>query len=327
MPTLSITDQLTALEVLNRQGGSPDTRHIIEAMSTVNQILLDAPAKPANERTSNKAVVRTSLPKASSRIYNKGVGKGSSQTKTIVDVVSSIAIYSVVDAKLAEEAPDKQALLSSENVAFIEGMAQDQADDFIYGDHELHPDKMDGFAKRRAKTDGKYCIDMGGTQNGQLTSVYIVKWGDNKAHLIYPKGSNSVGVSREDRGKQDWDDGTNTGHKYPAYVNYYEASYGLTVKDERSLIRLCNIDTKNIDATVIIKEILRAYTRLAPGAGTVCIYANPLVMAEFDIATMEKGNIVLSYADPWGKMIPNIREGRIRQVDAILNTEDKVEEA
>ena len=50
MPTLSMTDQLTALEVM-RRSGNQDGFHIVELLSQTNEILKDMPVLEANDGT------------------------------------------------------------------------------------------------------------------------------------------------------------------------------------------------------------------------------------------------------------------------------------
>ena len=52
MAVLSLTDQLTSLEVAKRLNGSnPDCRMIIEELARLDELLLDAPLIEANKGT------------------------------------------------------------------------------------------------------------------------------------------------------------------------------------------------------------------------------------------------------------------------------------
>lgn len=321
--TLNLTDKLTALERLNRDQQNQDARRIIESLAATNEILLDAPSMEANDRTVNTSVIRTALPHGTHRVYNQGVKTAASQTRVNHDVVCQLAGYSNVDQKLVDEAANPQEFLQSEVSAFLEGMGQDQAEDIVYGNHAADKAYMDGFAVRRPKIDGKYCIDMGGTTSGSLTSVYICKWARDKMHLIYPKGAAGMGVERIDKGKQTVRAPDGNGDM-EAYVNYFTASYGLAVRNEKAFVRLANIKPGTTQATDIIKAILQASHRLAVGDGTIAIYANSDVLSLMDVATVEKNNVCYTAEDPWGRELIKIRTMRLRQVDAILSTEDKI---
>ena len=320
MAVLNSSDRLTAVEQVKRSNISADARRIIEELTVANEIFLDAPTVEANEGTVHTHLIRTAIPKATHRAYNEGVGQGASQTKTVKDVISQIAIYSKVDADLVAKSAFPQELLMSEAAAFIQGMGQQQAEEMIYGNHNLDPRYMNGLAARRNKID-ELCIDMGGTGNN-LTSVYLVKWGNQFARLIYPRGSTSLGVIRKDKGIQTVK--AENGGEYEAYVNYFQADYGMAVGHEKSIIRLANIDIDTIDGTNLIKAILKNKSKLADGDGTVSILCNSDIMGLIDIATLDRNNVIYTAEDPWGREVNKLRDMRFRKVNAILSTEEKV---
>ena len=325
MGTLNASDRLTAMERVKRDG-KDDQRKIIEAMCTVNELLLDLPAVEANDKTVHTQVVRTALPHGSNRRYNAGVGTGASKTETVKDIVTMSAIYSAIDRDLANQASNKEEFLTQEAVSFIYGLAEDQALDMVYGNNAQSAGDINGFATRRAKLMEKLCLDFGGT-TGNLTSLYLVGCGAGMVQMLYPKGSKGAGVNREDRGVIDWDEidekGKPTGRKYPAYVNYYSADYGIAVGNQKALIRIANIPP-TADVNKLVEAVLAARRYIPRQAQTVALYANDDILAKFDKAAIEKNNVIYTAEDPWGKGITRIRDIRLRQVDAISAKEEKV---
>lgn len=321
MATLNSSDRLTAIEAVKRDGVNEDQRRIIEELTVTNELLLDAPIVEANDRTVNKNVVRTALPHGQHRIYNQGVGSAASQTKTIHDTVSQLAIYSKVDASLVKNASNPQEFLMDECAAFLHGMGEDMAEDIVYGDHSKNPAYIDGFATRRNKIDNKTVFDFGGTGNN-LTSIYLVKWGKQFVKYIYPREAMGLGVQRIDKGIQTVKSETGDG-EYEAYVNYFQADYGISVGNEKSLIRLANVPL-NATGENIIKKILSLRAKLVQGDGTISVLCNNDIMSLMDIATLDKNNVVYTAEDPWGRELTKIRDMRLRQVDAILSTESAI---
>lgn len=322
MAVLSITDQLTSLEVAKRSGFSPDSRRIIEELNAYNELLLDAPIVEANEGTVDSHLVRTAIPHGQLRGYNQGVGKGSSQTKTIKDAITNIEIYSTVDKQLIDESAHPTELMQSEQNAFIEGLSQDITDQLVYGNHESDVRETNGLAIRRSST-GTYCISMGGSNSGHLTSVYLIKWGMDKARIIYPRGAKNAGVEYNYLGEQTVSDGA--GGEYQAYRAHYRIARGLSVGHEASIIRLCNIDptAANI-GNAIAEKIVQVMPLLARGAGTVSIACNSVVKGLFNIAAINKSNVLLPREDPWGNEVLQIGNARIRECPSILLTEATV---
>ena len=324
---INSTDRLTAAELVKRDGVTDDQRRIIEQLAVTNEMLLDAPMVEANDRTVNTQVVRTALPKGTHRVYNQGVGTGSSQTDTLHDVVAQLAIYSKVDASLVKNASHPEEFLMGEQSAFLAGLANDMAHDIFYGNHSKDPASINGFATRRAKVDGKLCLSMGGSTANKQTSIYLVKWGPQNVKYIYPREASGLGVQRQDKGIQTIS--APNGGEFEAYVNYYQADYGIAVGDPRALVRICNIDMStemtDANAQALIRKILAAKAKLPQGEGTVSILCNADVMSIFDQATLSKANVVYTTTDPWGKPINMLRDMRIRRCDAISNEEAVVQ--
>ena len=322
MAVLSITDQLTSLEVAKRSGFSPDSRRIIEELNAYNELLLDAPIVEANEGTVDSHLVRTAIPHGQLRGYNQGVGKGSSQTKTIKDVISNIEIYSTVDKQLIDESAHPKELMQSEQNAFIEGLSQDITDQLIYGNHDNDVRETNGLAIRR-KSTGTYCFSMGGSSSGHMTSIYLIKWGMDKARIIYPRGAKNAGVEYNYLGEQTVSDGA--GGEYQAYRAHYRIARGLSVGHEASIIRLCNIDptAANIGNT-LAEKIVQVMPLLARGAGTISIACNSVIKGLFNIAAINKSNVLLPREDPWGNEVLQIGNARIRECPSILLTEATV---
>lgn len=320
MAVLSLTDKLTALEVAKRSGFSADARRVIETFVTMNEFMLDAPMVEANEGTTHSSLVRTALPHGEHRGYNEGVGSKASQTKNIKDVISNIEIYSTVDKQLIDEAAHPKEILMTEQVAFMEGMATDFADDIFYGDHEKDPHYTNGFATRRKFLEKGKCIDAGGT-GSELTSIYLVKWGWQGAKLIYPRGSKSCGVQYRDLGEQTVK--LENGKEFQAYRSHYRVSGGLACGDDKAIIRIANI-TPNMTGEQIVELIIKNKVNLPRWDGTVSILCNDVIMGNINLEAMKKGNIILPSEDPFGNEINKIGKMRFRQCDALKFGETQV---
>ncbi len=318
MPTLNMVDTMTALEVIKR-ANAPDPFRIIECLTQTNELLFDMPIMEANDGAVNTTLRRKSQPGGKHRLYNQGVSVKASQTDTVQDRIAMLEAYSVVDKALAGHSGNKAALRNSEAIAFINGMGVDQARDIIYGDNSVDKAEIDGFATRLNKL-GKNCISMGGTGNN-LTSIYLVAAGPQFAHLIYPKGSTSVGVIRNDLGEQTWEDGAKG--KYQAYVEHFTAQYGITVRHPDAIKRLCNVP-QSISGADLIDKILELRRIMPKGAANYVVYAGASVLTKIDKEARDKVNVAHTAEDPWGREITKIRDIRCRQVDVILDTEEAV---
>jgi hypothetical protein len=313
---------MTALEIVKR-ANAPDPFKIIELMRLTNEMLIDVPAYECNNGVINVALQRVINEMGEHRIYNQGVGKVATQTKIVQDRIAMLAAYAEVDAEMVEQSGNVNAARQSEIVAISKGMGLTQAQTLIYGD-ENKAEEFAGLMSRYNDLSNPNVVDAGGrSAANDMTSVYIVAVGQDLFHLIYPKGSKSVGVTREDNGRVHVQDPNNPEKKYPVYQDYLKVNYGLTIKAPDAVQRICNIP-KNMSGADLIDIILERRRKMPKGATTYAMYSNADILIKLDKAARDKGNVVYTAADPWGKEITHLRDIRCRQMDVILNTEGQV---
>jgi len=324
MPTLNMTDQMTALE-LARRVNAPEPFKIIELMRLKNEMLIDIPAYECNSGTIHKTTQRTIGPVGEHRIYNQGVGTYATQTKGIEDRTTMLEAYSRVDEKMLQHSGNKNAVRNSEAVGIIKGMGLTQAQACVYFDKKKDVE-FDGLATRRNKiTDEnkeKLIFNAGGKGN-ELTSIYIIAAGPDLFHFLYPQGSKSVGVERQDLGVLHVPEAGKPEKTLPMAVEYFTAQYGICVRDPSALIRICNIP-KDITGDKLVELIIEASYKLPQGATTYSMYSNDSILIKLDKSSSSKTNVVHTQEDPWGKPITHVRNIRCRQMDVILNTEEEV---
>jgi hypothetical protein len=318
MAVLNLSDQLTAIEII-RRANDPERFHIVELLRMTNQLLADVPAYQANNGAINVTTQRLVKEYGQHRIYNQGTGKVATQTKTVQDRIAILAAYSDVDRDQADTSGNPSALRQSEAMGIIKGMGLTQAQTCIYGD-ESKPEEFAGMFTRRNSLADPDVINAGGT-GGNLTSIYLVAVGRDLFHLIYPQGASGIGIRREDRGVIDALDAA--GKEFPAYREYFEAQYGITVRAPDALKRICNIPA-TMTGGDLVDIILETRRKMPPGASTYAMYSNVDVLIKIDKEARDKGNVIHTAADPWGDEITHIRDIRCRQMDIIINTESQV---
>ena len=320
MPTLNMNDQMTALELV-RRANAPDPYYIIELMRETNEMLTDIPAFECNNGTRNIAIQRSITKYGEHRIYNRGVGKVATQTKKIEDRIAIMGAYSEVDEDMVRHTGNIEAARRTEYIAIVKGMGLTQAETLIHGDGNKD-DEFDGLMPRRNKIDGKLVINAGGSGN-ELTSIYLCSLGRELFHLIYPKGSKSCGVERIDKGLVQVPDPKNPEKKYEVYQDKFRAEYGISVIVPEAVIRIANI-AKDIKGEDLVDIIIEASYKMPKGASTYAMYSNDSILIKLDKAARDKGNVVHTQADPWGKPITHVRNIRCRQMDVITNAEGVV---
>jgi hypothetical protein len=321
MPTKNLVDTMTALEVA-RRSSNPDAFTIIETMALTNTMLQELPAVMANDGAVHTTLKRLSYPGGEHRTYNRGVGKRASQTEPVRNWITMLEALSDVDEALARHSGNPTGLYQSEASAFLAGMGIDQGGDLVYGSHSQNPQEIDGLATRYSVL-GDHCISFKGTGN-DLTSVYLVAAGPQACHLIYPKGSSSVGVERIDVGiiyAQD-----DNQKEYRVHRDHFRAEYGIAIEHPDAVIRICNIPV-NLTAAQrkeLIELILRYQKKLTKGIVNTVLFANNDLIYQIERAGREAQYVVHPEADVWGKPVANINGLRLREQDAILSTEEEV---
>ena len=113
----------------------------------------------------------------------------------------------------------------------------------FYGNTHEEPQKFMGLSPRYNALSGFDCaenvLDFGGRGNAN-TSIWLCGWGENTLHGIFPKGS-QAGLQIKDLGEQTLLD-DNGGH-YQGYRSHFKWDCGLSLRDWRYAVRICNIDT------------------------------------------------------------------------------------
>ncbi len=240
----------TLLDFAKREDAAGKIMEIIEVIEPTNEILQDIRWVEGNLPTGHKTTIRTGYPTATWRLLNYGVQQTKSQTSQITDTCGMLTARAQVDKKLADLSNNAQEWRMGENKAQLIGMGNTLASALFYGDQNIDPEKITGFSPRfttpvATPTASGYNMIDGGALDGQTDclSIWLVGWGDQTVHGIYPKGSQSVGWTHKDLGEQTcYDDQTPPG-EFQGYKSIYSWDVGLCVRDWRYVVRICNIDS------------------------------------------------------------------------------------
>lgn len=240
----------TLLDFSQREDMRGKIMEIIEVIEPTNEILQDIPWVEGNLPTGHLTTVRSGYPEATWRLLNYGVQQTKSTTHQVVDTCGMLQARAQVDRKLADLNSNAAAWRMGENKAQLIGMGNTLASAIFYGNQSIDPEKITGFSPRFSVpstvngTAGFNMID-GGAADGQTDtlSMWLVGWGDNSVHGIYPKGSTSIGWTHEDKGVQPAYDTNTPPGEYDVYKSVYNWDVGLSVRDPRYIARAVNIDS------------------------------------------------------------------------------------
>lgn len=330
MATLATTNP-TLADVAARM--SPDGKidqNIVEMLNETNEILDDMTVIEANGFTEHKTTVRSGIPYGTWRKLNYGVQPEKSRTVPVKDSMGMLETYAEVDKALADLNGNSAAWRMSEDRAFIEGMNQTMATTLFYGDSSLDPEKFMGLAPRYNSLSAENAmniIDAGGTGSDNA-SIWLIVWGPNTCHTIYPKGS-AAGLQSRDLGEDTLTDAA--GGRYQGYRTHYKWDIGAVLRDWRYVVRIANIDvsdlTKNASSGADLIDLLTQALELVPniGIGRPAFYM-PRKLRSFlrRQITNKVAASTLTMEDVAGKKVVTFDGVPCRRTDALLLTEARV---
>jgi hypothetical protein len=244
MATLSAIHP-TLLDLTKRLDPDGKIDQIAELLTQTNSILEDMVWVEGNLPTGHRTTVRTGLPTPTWRKLYGGVQPTKSTTAQVTDSCGMLEAYAEVDKALADLNGNSAAFRLSEDRAHIEGMNQEFASTLFYGNEGTEPEAFTGFLPRfnSLTAENKDNVITGGGLAGQTdcTSIWLVCWGPNTVHGIYPKGS-KAGLQMNNKGQVTIENVDGAGGRMEAYRTHYRWDCGLSVRDWRYVVRGSNIE-------------------------------------------------------------------------------------
>jgi len=329
---------LTLADWAKRIGPDDKIAKTIELLSQSNDVLTDMLFKEGNLPTGERTTIRTGLPAVYWRLLNQGTPPSKSTTAQVDEHCGMLEAWSEVDKDLASLNGNTKSFRLNEAMAFLESMNQEMAATLFYGS-AADPEEFVGFTERYSSlsaNNAENILSAGGAGSDN-SSVWLVGWGANSVHGVFPKGS-KAGLSHEDLGLVTVETTAGiAGNRMRAYQDHWQWKNGLVVKDWRYAVRIPNIDISDlaslatsqaVTATTYLPKLMsRAIDRLPSMMGVKpCFYANRTVQSLLRVAAMEKSNGVLSIEPGLNQFGDKIHELLflgipIRTVDSLTETE------
>jgi hypothetical protein len=239
---------------------------------------------------------------------------------------------------VVDRSGDPAGTLLSENLPHIEAMRQTVESTLFYGDITTYPERFQGLDSRYGQSAGTdetlstFNVITGSAAQGQTdcTSVWLVGWGDNTCHMLYPQGTTG-GLMQENKGKQlvEADDSSGT---FEAYVTKYKWTLGLSVRDWRAVGRIANIDVGNLEAESSAADLVKLMIKLEErvmhygglGGARFAWYMHPRVRTMLRIQALSKAQYNLSFDTYEGRRVMKFGDTPIRVSRQLLLSETAV---
>ena len=331
MATLASTHP-TLLDVAKRLDPDGDIDKLVEILNMQNEVIEDMTYIEANEYTGHRSSIRTGLPTPTWRKLYGGVQPSKSTSVQVTDSMGMMEAYAEIDKALADLNGNSAAFRMSEDLAHIEGMNQEFVRTLFYGDESVDPEKFTGLSPRfssLAAANGQNILSGGGS-GADNTSIWLVVWGPNTVHGIFPKGS-KAGLQVEDLGRVTIENIDGLGGRMEGYRSHYRWDCGVVVRDWRYIVRIANIDVSDLSATEAtgakIADLMTQAIELIPSlnVGRPVFYVSRTIRSMLRRQIVNKtANSTLSLDTIAGRKVVSFDGIPVRRVDGLLGTETAV---
>lgn len=323
----------TLLDVTKRLDPQGKIDTIAEILNQTNEILDDMVWLEGNLPTGHRTTIRTGLPTPTWRKLYGGVQPGKSTTVQVTDATGMLEAYAEVDKALADLNGNTASFRLSEDRAHIEGMNQEFASTLFYGNEATEPEAFTGFGARfndQSAANGDNIITSAATPDStDNTSIWLVVWGPNTVHGIYPKGS-KAGLDMNDKGQVTIENVDGSGGRMEAYRTHYRWDCGLSVRDWRYVVRI-NLDqedlVKNAASGPDLIDLMTQAVELIPSLsmGRPAFYMNRTLRSFLRRQIANKvAASTLTIEQVAGKHVTMFDGIPVRRCDAITNTESGI---
>lgn len=332
MATLAVTNP-TLLDLARMTDPSGRIATIVEILNQTNEVFDDMTWVEGNLPTGNRTTIRTGLPAPTWRKLYGGVQPNKGSTTQVTDNTGMLEAYAEIDKALADLNGNKASFRLQEDRAHIEGMNQEIVNTLFYGNEGSEPEAFTGLAPRFNSTTAANAdnLILGGGAGTDNASIWLVVWGPNTVHGITPKGS-QAGLQMRDLGEVTIENVDGAGGRMQAYRTHYRWDAGLTVRDWRYVVRICNIDKSLLSASMAsgadLSDLMFQAMELVPNLnmGRAVFYMSRQVRGMFRRQQSEKiKNSTLSFDNVGGRRTMFFQDVPIRRVDALAADESLVE--
>jgi hypothetical protein len=333
MATLSVVNP-TLADVAKATDPDGKIATIVEILNETNEILDDMVWVEGNLPTGHRTTVRSGLPAPTWRKLYGGVQPNKATNVQVTDTTGMLEAYAEIDKALADLNGNSAAFRMSEDRAHIEGMSQEFANTLMYGNEGTAPEEFTGFAPRfndiTGPANADNIIDGGGT-GADNNSIWLISWGSDTVHGIYPKGS-QAGLQFSDKGQvtiEDASDGSNSG-RMEAYRSHYRWDCGISVRDWRYVVRISNIDQSLLIADkstgADVTDLMAQAIELLPNQskGKPAFYMNRGTRSVLRRQIANTTNVNLNMDDVGGKKVITFDGIPVRRCDSLTSAEARI---
>jgi hypothetical protein len=317
MSTLTTYANMTLAEAMKRAGYDSPANVIGELMKQ-HDFMAACPWMPASDGIFHKYLQATRLGTGTFGSANAPVGKISSTTDEAIEPIKMFEGDSPIDRRIIDTAKDPVKVRDSEDALNLEGFLQGWEYELMYCNDTATPTGLKGLAQRRASLNN-YCVGGSGT-GSDLTSLWLFEFGPTGFNLRY-SDQGVPGVRNEDLGLHSIAAPTGTGN-YWAYIRHYQILAAMELRDQRAMLRYCNIETAGTTNTFSATDFIKLKNKLPKSGRDAVAFVNRTLKGQIEAAAYDKSNMAYSLADIEGfGPVPRVAAVPILMWESIINTE------
>lgn len=321
----------TLLDLQSRMDPNGNIASIVEMLNQTNEVLEDMVWLEANNGTTHKTTIRTGLPTPTWRKLYQGVIPNKSRTAQVTETTGNMEQYAEVDKDLVDLSKDPAAFRLSEDRPHIEGMNQEFVSTLFYGNDLVDDAEFTGIAPRfnslSAENADNIVRPAAGVDGNDNSSIYLVVWGPNTVHGIYPAGMEG-GLQQKDLGEVTLESapGGPAGGRMQAYRTHYKWACGVSVRDWRYVVRI-QFNQEDLVGNAatgpdLIDLMIEATERIPTlGMGRPAFYMNRRVRTFLRKQIRAGVSNTITYDTIAGKRVLAFDGIPVRRVDQLLATE------
>lgn len=309
------------------------TADVVDLLSQENAIIEDQLFIEGNLPTGHQTTVQTSEPSATYRRLNEAVNTSKGTTAQITDQASILESWSEVDIQLAKLNGDMAKFRLQQAKPHLRIMAKTHAQTVIFGNGSTAPNEYDGLAVRYndlAAENAVNILDGSGTGSDNM-SIWLVGWGEDQVHGIFPKGGIG-GLERNDFGEVTVQGTTGIGGgRLRVFQEQFVHTAGLAVPDWRYVVRIANIDASDLSGVTSAADISELMSRAierppSMNSGRFAFYMNRTGRQMLNI--LNRNDVIsgggLTFENVDGKRTGMFQQVPVRTVDQLTVTESRV---
>lgn len=317
MAELSLSGAMTLVELAKRTHNKM-VLPIAQVLAKKSPIFRDALWMEANDMTSHTYTKELALPSGTWKILNQGVPAEVARTGQIVEPIKKLKAFSEPEKDVVDLSPNPQLTRSMEDAMFLRGLTQTAETAFWYSNNVTAPEQPLGLSYREdydAAADSN--VEDEGGDGSDCTSIWIIQWGAEYCHLVYPRGSKNFGVNHMDHGLVRATD--TVGTKY-VYSSEFEIAFGICIKNAACVQRIASVDTDG-SGGLELSTLITALGKMPDDGMNATIYMNRDAKTQLEVLAASATNVNYRPSEYGGTGVLEIRGIPVHVSENLLSTE------